>query len=50
MSLINENILLMSLYHVFEIITEKQPVELFLIDWMYEAEVLKNILSLLDLN
>jgi hypothetical protein len=35
---------------VLEIITEEQPVELFLIEWMYEAEVLINFLGLLDLN
>ena len=40
----------MSLNHVLEIITEEQSVELFLIEWMYEAEVLINFLGLLDLN
>ena len=47
---INENILLMSLNHVLEIITEEQSVELFLIEWMHEAEVLFHFLGLFDLN
>ena len=50
LTFINENILLVSLYHKLDIVTEEQPVELFLIEWMYEAEVLINFLGLLDLN
>jgi hypothetical protein len=50
LTFINENILLMSLYHVVEIIIEEQSVELFLIEWMNETEVLFDLLVVLNLN
>ena len=50
LTFINENILLMSLYHMVEIIIEEQPVELFLIEWMHETEVLRDFLGILDLD
>ena len=50
LTFINENILLMSLYHVVEIIIEEQSVELFLIEWMHETIVLFDLLVILDLN
>ena len=50
LTFINENILLMSLYHVVEFIIEEQSVELFLIEWMHETEVLFDFLVILNLN
>jgi hypothetical protein len=50
LTFINENILLMSFYHVLNVITEEQPVELFLIERMHEAEEFIYFLVLLDLN
>jgi len=50
LTFINENILLMSLYHVVEIIIEEQSVKLFLIEWMDETEVLFDFLVILNLN
>ena len=50
LTFINENILLMSLYHVVEFIIEEQSVELFLIEWMHETIVLFDLLVVLDLN
>ena len=40
----------MSLYHVVEFIIEEQSVELFLIEWMHETEVLFDFLVILNLN
>ena len=50
LTFINEDILLMPLYHVVKIIIEEQPVKLFLIERMHETEVLFDFLGVHYLN